>query len=96
MFWNVQTLKEAPNLKFFGISEFFGIHLNEVKELVNSLFLGKKYGPYYRESSAFTLFRIIALFLPGLGPGLIDHCIANYHDALRLGNPMPLVPNPSL
>ncbi|CAM6100070.1 unnamed protein product [Calypogeia fissa] len=81
-----RTMKEEPNPNYFNVLDFFSVHMNAVLELAGSLVIGYMYGPTYDESLFSFLFRVLALFLPGLG----DHSMVNYCNALRLGRPMPL------
>jgi hypothetical protein len=89
LMYEAETLTEEPDRNYFSISTrtFFKIHVNAMLELLNSVFMGYMYGADYRESWASFMFRVFALVLPGIGA----HSPVNYMNALRLGEPMPLV-----
>lgn len=80
-------MKEEPNRNFFNVADFCSVHANAAWELLNSLCMPHEHGPGYKESTTSLIYRFIALFLPGIG----DHSLVNYSNAMRLGRPMPLV-----
>lgn len=84
-----RTLKEVPNPNYFNIRNFFSTRANAVYELTSSLVIGYRHGPMYKESLMSFLYRLLALFVPGIGA----HSVVNYCNSVRLGAPMPLVAN---
>lgn len=77
----MQRVKEEPYKNYFSLRGFITKRVDAIWELVRSFILTERFGTEYREGLPLLGLRLLGLLVPGIP----DHCIQDYINAIRLG-----------
>lgn len=77
----MQKVEEEPTKNYFTFRGIITKRVDALWEIVRSFILPEKFGQEYREGLPLRGLRLLGLLIPGLP----EHCMQDYINAIRLG-----------